>query len=141
MYNGQAWAPYNNSGNSRRRRRANLVGMYAIFSVRLFRTVACPSESDTNKTESSPSISACNRQGIEQCNKLVNDTASTFARWASTNAVILEVLNTEDSYDAISALSIYGVPRQIAAAVASDLSGVSGAVIGNLRKQIFILFF
>jgi hypothetical protein len=115
--------------------------MYAIFSVRIFRTVACPSESDTNKTENSSSISACNLQGIKQCNKLVNDLLTTFAPWASTNAVILEVLNTEDSYDAISALSIYGVPRQIAAAVASDLSGVSGAVIGNLRKQIFILFF
>jgi hypothetical protein len=135
VYNGQAWAPYNNSKTSRRRRRApTTVGMYAIFTVRIFRTVACPSESDGNKTESSSSISACNLQGIKQCNKLVNDLLTTFAPWASTNAVILEVLNTEDSYDAISALPIYGVPRQIAAAVASDLSGVSGAVIGNLQR-------
>jgi hypothetical protein len=116
--------------------------MYAIFSVRIFRTVACPSESDTNKTENSSSISACNLQGIKQCNKLVNDLLTTFAVWTSTNAVILEVLNhNEESYDAISALPIYGVPRQIATAVASDLSGVSAAVKGNLRKQIFILFF
>jgi len=140
VYNGQAFGPYNTSTNSRRRRRSTTVGMYAIFTVAVFRTVSCPSGSDGNKYENSSSISACNLKAIEQCNKLVNDLQSNFTTWVTTNAVLLEVFNIAESYDEISALPIYGIPRQIAASLASSL-GLSGTIRGNLRKQIFILFF
>lgn len=136
LYNGRAWDAANDSSNSRRRRRQSQLsraGMYYIGTSNIYRTVSCPKQGDRNKVESSPSLSACVRKGLQEANSLVGGMRASFLRWGSTNRVLIEVADTTNAFQAISVDTINGVPRNLAVPIANNLVGVSDTTKNQLQ--------
>jgi hypothetical protein len=138
-----AWAPYNTSTSSRRRRRADVtVGGYSVFDGRVFFSNRCPKTSDVNKTQNSTSVSYCVQQRLAYCNSLVNDATSTssFIQWSPSPSFSLSIYDSYlTAYKSLTPTYIYGVPRGPAAAIGNSLK-LTAYTQYELSKWIFIYF-
>lgn len=133
MYNGKVFAPYNESTNSRRRRQATTSGMYYVSEGRIYFSDVCFGQNQQNKTDTSSGVANCIEKRLATCNSIINRIAGVLTPWTSVTPAVISATNSSGSASSAQINAVYGVPSNIAVALAQSL-GLPAGTIASLRK-------
>ena len=107
--------------------------MYYVSEGRVYFSDVCFGKSQQNKTDNSSNLATCVRKRLATCNSIINRIAGVLTLWTSVTPSTITATNSSGNSSDAQITTIYGVPSNIAVAIAQSL-GLPPGTIASLRK-------